>query len=131
MIRRPPRSTLFPYTTLFRSINLLVFEIAHAIQKWYNGHRGSLPSIEVFDIYTPDETDTKKKFQSVMPYLPLLEEKAIKLMTEHEVSSLQALEGYSDPEGVVYWTGKPLSEYLKARLSDKLNDITKLVNEQQ
>src|SRR3712207_7158575 len=23
MIRRPPRSTLFPYTTLFRSINLL------------------------------------------------------------------------------------------------------------
>src|ERR1017187_1050706 len=24
MIRRPPRSTLFPYTTLFRSVNLLV-----------------------------------------------------------------------------------------------------------
>src|SRR5687768_17737456 len=23
MIRRPPRSTLFPYTTLFRSVNLL------------------------------------------------------------------------------------------------------------
>src|SRR5256885_16726854 len=23
MIRRPPRSTLFPYTTLFRSLNLL------------------------------------------------------------------------------------------------------------
>src|SRR2546429_5641778 len=28
MIRRPPRSTLFPYTTLFRSIRLLVhFEV--------------------------------------------------------------------------------------------------------
>src|SRR3712207_7235222 len=25
MIRRPPRSTLFPYTTLFRSISLLFF----------------------------------------------------------------------------------------------------------
>src|SRR5258708_12527421 len=25
MIRRPPRSTLFPYTTLFRSIGLIVF----------------------------------------------------------------------------------------------------------
>src|SRR3712207_6973417 len=25
MIRRPPRSTLFPYTTLFRSIHLLKF----------------------------------------------------------------------------------------------------------
>src|SRR3712207_8388739 len=26
MIRRPPRSTLFPYTTLFRSLSLVVFE---------------------------------------------------------------------------------------------------------
>src|SRR3712207_6969988 len=24
MIRRPPRSTLFPYTTLFRSVNIMV-----------------------------------------------------------------------------------------------------------
>src|SRR5947199_3837658 len=28
MIRRPPRSTLFPYTTLFRSVHLVV-EICH------------------------------------------------------------------------------------------------------
>src|SRR2546430_10589600 len=28
MIRRPPRSTLFPYTTLFRSFALLVFLVA-------------------------------------------------------------------------------------------------------
>src|SRR3989441_8627431 len=28
MIRRPPRSTLFPYTTLFRSIGVLVFDPA-------------------------------------------------------------------------------------------------------
>src|SRR3712207_8430898 len=26
MIRRPPRSTLFPYTTLFRSVKLLLIE---------------------------------------------------------------------------------------------------------
>src|SRR5689334_24335949 len=26
MIRRPPRSTLFPYTTLFRSVRLLLIE---------------------------------------------------------------------------------------------------------
>src|SRR3712207_8450029 len=26
MIRRPPRSTLFPYTTLFRSVNLFVLQ---------------------------------------------------------------------------------------------------------
>src|SRR5437763_13275225 len=28
MIRRPPRSTLFPYTTLFRSVNVAVFASA-------------------------------------------------------------------------------------------------------
>src|SRR3989440_9455747 len=27
MIRRPPRSTLFPYTTLFRSLRVKVFEL--------------------------------------------------------------------------------------------------------
>src|SRR5258708_25079617 len=30
MIRRPPRSTLFPYTTLFRSYQLAVGKDAHA-----------------------------------------------------------------------------------------------------
>src|SRR2546426_8131978 len=29
MIRRPPRSTLFPYTTLFRSVHQDIAEIAH------------------------------------------------------------------------------------------------------
>src|SRR3712207_6878158 len=29
MIRRPPRSTLFPYTTLFRSLGLLLLPLAH------------------------------------------------------------------------------------------------------
>src|SRR3712207_8769354 len=27
MIRRPPRSTLFPYTTLFRSVDLFLFAV--------------------------------------------------------------------------------------------------------
>src|SRR5688572_32130636 len=31
MIRRPPRSTLFPYTTLFRSDQLLVEDMAEGI----------------------------------------------------------------------------------------------------
>src|SRR3989475_10987822 len=30
MIRRPPRSTLFPYTTLFRSVRARVVDAAHA-----------------------------------------------------------------------------------------------------
>src|SRR3712207_7184674 len=35
MIRRPPRSTLFPYTTLFRSVELgavLVADAAHVVE---------------------------------------------------------------------------------------------------
>src|SRR5690242_21620317 len=31
MIRRPPRSTLFPYTTLFRSMAMTVTQIATAV----------------------------------------------------------------------------------------------------
>src|SRR3989475_3488277 len=31
MIRRPPRSTLFPYTTLFRSLNALARRGAHLV----------------------------------------------------------------------------------------------------
>src|SRR5690554_7683416 len=30
MIRRPPRSTLFPYTTLFRSMRAIVFRLRQA-----------------------------------------------------------------------------------------------------
>src|SRR2546426_7134557 len=33
MIRRPPRSTLFPYTTLFRSVGALPGRIIHALQR--------------------------------------------------------------------------------------------------
>src|SRR5438105_9735688 len=32
MIRRPPRSTLFPYTTLFRSLRLLLADRAHVAE---------------------------------------------------------------------------------------------------
>src|SRR5256885_8086452 len=33
MIRRPPRSTLFPYTTLFRSTAAERVELAHGIER--------------------------------------------------------------------------------------------------
>src|SRR5256885_13275165 len=41
MIRRPPRSTLFPYTTLFRSV---LGELGHA-----RGHAGHAPAIGGID----------------------------------------------------------------------------------
>src|SRR3712207_7318165 len=34
MIRRPPRSTLFPYTTLFRSITFKIIDIKNANGKY-------------------------------------------------------------------------------------------------
>src|SRR2546430_4440875 len=39
MIRRPPRSTLFPYTTLFRSLGLCV-RVLHARRRTRKGWRG-------------------------------------------------------------------------------------------
>src|SRR5258708_24020221 len=39
MIRRPPRSTLFPYTTLFRSLNLF-------LREWYMHPNGQIPAYE-------------------------------------------------------------------------------------
>src|SRR5256885_3900203 len=41
MIRRPPRSTLFPYTTLFRSTSRLVLVIQKARRSLLAGARGS------------------------------------------------------------------------------------------
>src|SRR5258707_1851887 len=38
MIRRPPRSTLFPYTTLFRSVLCVLRD--ETIRRWQNHARG-------------------------------------------------------------------------------------------
>src|SRR2546425_3571312 len=42
MIRRPPRSTLFPYTTLFRSLLLAVHRLV-GYRPRGRGHRGHVP----------------------------------------------------------------------------------------
>src|SRR5574340_656808 len=58
MIRRPPRSTLFPYTTLFRSVGSLAswalgipqpdpLEHGLLFERWLNPGRRSLPDIDV------------------------------------------------------------------------------------
>lgn len=45
------------------------------------------------------------------------------MLTEKQVRALQALEGYKDEAGVVFWTGKLLSDYLTARLPDKIKTL--------
>src|SRR2546425_1484233 len=41
MIRRPPRSTLFPYTTLFRSVCIVFAPVpVHHLSQWRRGDYG-------------------------------------------------------------------------------------------
>src|SRR5258708_16329198 len=47
MIRRPPRSTLFPYTTLFRSV------VKHDILGILRGQRMALPTNKVISLCRP------------------------------------------------------------------------------
>src|SRR3712207_6851979 len=50
MIRRPPRSTLFPYTTLFRSCHMSkgMFNLKNA--KILNSHNNCLQTFKVFSL---------------------------------------------------------------------------------
>src|SRR5256885_1283633 len=48
MIRRPPRSTLFPYTTLFRSLTLIISVPANELVPTTFS-----PSCEMSDVTTP------------------------------------------------------------------------------
>src|SRR2546426_7359726 len=60
MIRRPPRSTLFPYTTLFRSYHNLwsvmhTFELADTVVVEFNGRSGIRLTCEGADLPTDSE----------------------------------------------------------------------------
>ena len=46
-------------------------------------------------------------------------------LSKNQVLALQALEGYFDPKGAEYWSGKELEEYLKARIKDKIKTLKK------
>src|SRR2546426_11493811 len=66
MIRRPPRSTLFPYTTLFRSDGLLYFKSS-------NSSAGVMNLSVYFDISrTPDlaAVDVQNQIALAEPQLP-------------------------------------------------------------
>src|SRR5258708_37523247 len=41
MIRRPPRSTLFPYTTLFRSLSKCRTPLQFLLTSWHDGYVGA------------------------------------------------------------------------------------------
>jgi len=49
MIRRPPRSTLFPYTTLFRSDKSFIVETIALLRKRFPGRVDGLPSAQLWE----------------------------------------------------------------------------------
>src|SRR3712207_7850809 len=62
MIRRPPRSTLFPYTTLFRSSEIFgvepdIITIAKGMTSGYMPMGAALVRQEVADVFIGDESD--------------------------------------------------------------------------
>src|SRR3712207_9563918 len=68
MIRRPPRSTLFPYTTLFRSLDALYFLYFDSLQRVVNvGGRdwetGYAPIMEVLSV--AQETVEREQLRAI------------------------------------------------------------------
>src|SRR3712207_9036707 len=95
MIRRPPRSTLFPYTTLFRSIS------DNRLGGWY-GYRASKAALNMLmrtlaielDRSRPDavcvalhpgtvDTRLSEPFQRGVPLDKLLDRKSTRLNSSH------------------------------------------------
>src|SRR5947199_5039255 len=76
MIRRPPRSTLFPYTTLFRSPGKeVVVGVAYDVQQQAeHRHRGQRPETEVVHHRSEEHTSELQSLRHLVCRL-LLEKK--------------------------------------------------------
>src|SRR2546430_5251627 len=97
MIRRPPRSTLFPYTTLFRSewlrpallIAAIVFPLKSAVADWNWVPSGSMkPTILEGDLRSEEHT-SELQSQSNLVCRLLLEKKKTTADISHEIVSYQ------------------------------------------
>src|SRR5260221_2754313 len=67
MIRRPPRSTLFPYTTLFRSYlrQATTTITSLAVDAWLRGDFSGVPGLAIFDPATGNRDGTgRQPFQN-------------------------------------------------------------------
>src|SRR3712207_9436386 len=83
MIRRPPRSTLFPYTTLFRSTNKAVVEVCNKdfLKPYLNKgvvYKRSLKTNEIANFRSEEHTSELQSRQYLVCRL-LLEKKHIHL----------------------------------------------------
>src|SRR3712207_8440702 len=87
MIRRPPRSTLFPYTTLFRSYDARKLLTDEHWKLWKNPLLGS-PSEEALAAYPAlEQNDYQRNLELVLGAAPL---KPMPLRSEEHTSELQS-----------------------------------------
>src|SRR5438034_6507016 len=98
MIRRPPRSTLFPYTTLFRSATLASLE-----QRYNDGRQYVLHYVTAREAYNRSEEHTSElQSHSDLVCRLLLEKKKKKKNTTNETNTYtnRATNTMNDPHNV-------------------------------
>src|SRR5256885_10073891 len=88
MIRRPPRSTLFPYTTLFRSILQQLDNDANRLDLTVGGARIRLTNLE--RVYWPADRRARRApitKRDLIRYLAAVDRKSTRLNSSHLVIS--------------------------------------------
>src|SRR2546429_6097873 len=86
MIRRPPRSTLFPYTTLFRSLPLLISLPFLAFPAWWSVRAALRPLRRVGDELATRGPDDLSALTYAPPHAelrPLVDRKSTRLNSSH------------------------------------------------
>src|SRR5688572_32095838 len=96
MLRRPPRSTLFPYTTLFRSM-ARIDEIRSAdVLIVVAGMEGALPSVlaglvAAPVVAVPTSVGYGAHFEGLVPPLAMIDRKSARLNSSHSQRSYAVL----------------------------------------
>src|SRR3712207_8671122 len=84
MIRRPPRSTLFPYTTLFRSLGFLLFPIFTIGFLAAGISRAGASSLRVFEVLdAPLEVQDAPGAEPLPPISCRVDRKSTRLNSSH------------------------------------------------
>src|SRR3712207_7444944 len=84
MIRRPPRSTLFPYTTLFRSVRHLLHSHDRAKERdEERGRGGDALAPEVEDMAELEDEEKKEEADRELPAPDQRDRKSTRLNSSH------------------------------------------------
>src|SRR5258708_31636123 len=82
MIRRPPRSTLFPYTTLFRSV-----EDVFVLYRLHEGEQGyEVTPVDLKDSFLGIQSFVQD-FQELYAYYKNTDRKSTRLNSSHQIIS--------------------------------------------